>query len=155
MIRSYLVLGLAEALTAMAGYLLVWNHHGIGLGELQKLAPQLLHHTAPAAMLAIQQQASTVTFCLIVAGQMGALLACRSDQWPFWQQLRTPNHLLWIGLASEPVVSGSMVLIPALASTFGNVPFPVGWLPLMGLSTLMVLAADTVHKHWGVTKAAC
>jgi Ca2+-transporting ATPase len=155
MIRSYLVLGLAEALTAMAGYLLVWNHHGIGLRELQKLAPQLLHHTAPAAMLAIQRQAATVTFCLIVAGQMGALLACRSDQWPFWKQLRTPNPLLWIGLASEPVVAGSMVLIPALASTFGNAPFPIGWLPFLGLSTLMVLAADTIHKQWGITKPAC
>ncbi len=149
MTRSYLVLGLAEALTAMGGYLLVWRHHGVGLAELQQLAPQLLHHTAPAAVLAIQQQAATVTFCLIVAGQMGALLACRSDRQPFWKQLRTPNRLLWLGLVSEPLVAGSLVLIPALAAAFGNAPFPLAWVPLMGLSTLLVLAADTAHKRWG------
>jgi len=152
MTRSYLVLGLAEALTAMAGYLLVWRHHGVGLGDLRKLAPQLLHHTAPAALLAIQHQAATVTFCLIVAGQMGALLACRSETVPFWKRLRTPNRLLWLGLLSEPLVAGSLVLIPALAAAFGNAPFPLAWLPWMGLSTLLVLAADTVHKRWLVSR---
>ncbi len=148
MVRAYLVLGLAEAIAAMSGYLLVWRHHGIGLRELQQLAPQLLHHTAPPAVLAIQHQAATVTFGLIVAGQMGALLACRSDQQPFWKRLRTPNRLLWLGLISEPLVAGTMVLIPALATVFGNAPFPAAWLPAMGLSTLLVLAADTAHKHW-------
>ena len=148
MTRSYLVLGLAEALTAMAGYLLVWRHHGVDLSELQRLAPQLLHHTAPAAMLAIQHQAATVTFCLIVAGQLGALLACRSDRLPFWKSLKTPNRLLWLGLLSEPLVAGCLVLIPALAAAFGHAPFPTAWLPLMGLSTLLVLAADTAHKSW-------
>jgi Ca2+-transporting ATPase len=152
MTRSYLVLGLAEALTAMAGYLLVWRQHGVGLGDLRKLAPQLLHHTAPAALLAIQHQAATVTFCLIVAGQMGALLACRSETVPFWKRLRTPNRLLWLGLLSEPLVAGSLVLIPALAAAFGNAPFPLAWLPWMGLSTLLVLAADTVHKRWLISR---
>ncbi len=154
MVRAYLVLGLAEAIAAMGGYLLVWRHHGIGLGELRQLAPQLLHHTAPAAVLAIQHQAASVTFCLIVAGQMGALLACRSEQQPFWKQLRTPNRLFWLGLISEPVVAGAMVLIPALATMFGNAPFPLAWLPAMGFSTVLVLAADTAHKRWGRARLA-
>ena len=29
MVRAYLVLGLAEAIAAMAGYPLVWRHHGV------------------------------------------------------------------------------------------------------------------------------
>jgi len=99
-------------------------------------------------VLAIQHQAATVTFCLIVAGQMGALLACRSETLPFWKRLSTPNQLLWLGLLSEPLVAGSLVLIPALAASCGNAPFPLAWLPWMGLSTLLVLAADTAHKSW-------
>ena len=105
-------------------------------------------------MLAIQHQAATVTFCLIVAGQMGALLACRSETLPFWKRLSTPNQLLWLGLLSEPLVAGSLVLIPALAASCGNAPFPLAWLPWMGLSTLLVLAADTVHKRWLVSRPA-
>jgi photosystem II PsbZ protein len=35
--------------------------------ELRELAPALLQHRGPAAMQAVQTQASTVTFALIVA----------------------------------------------------------------------------------------
>lgn len=45
-------------------------------------------------------------FALIVAGQMGALLACRSDSLPFWRLLLVPNPLLWLGLLSEPLLAG-------------------------------------------------
>ncbi|MEX1324446.1 MAG: HAD-IC family P-type ATPase, partial [Synechococcaceae cyanobacterium] len=70
MVRAYLVLGLVEATLAMAGYLLVWHAHGVDLAELQRLAPQLLHNTADPAMQALQNRASTVAFCLIVAGTL-------------------------------------------------------------------------------------
>ncbi|HYP04285.1 MAG TPA: cation-transporting P-type ATPase, partial [Cyanobium sp.] len=146
MVRAYLVLGLVEALLAMTGYLLVWHHHGIDLAALQRLAPDLLHHRAAPAVEAIQHQAATVAFCLIVAGQMGALLACRSDRRPFWELLPIPNPLLWLGLFSEPVVAGTLVLVPALAGVFAMAPFPASWLGLMALAPLAVLLADTAHK---------
>ncbi len=105
MLRAYLVLGLANAVASMGGYLLVWRSHGVG-GVVQ----------------AIQDQAATIAFALIVAGQMGALLACRSDRQPFWATLRRPNRLLWLGFLSR-------------------------WLlPMLG-ATLLVLGADTLHKR--------
>ncbi|KEF41973.1 MAG: HAD family hydrolase [Cyanobium sp. CACIAM 14] len=146
MVRGYLVLGLAESLTALAGYLLVWRHEGIPWSTLRSLAPQLLHGTAPAAVEAIQRQAGTMAFCLIVAGQMGALLACRSDSRPAWETLWLPNRLLALGLLSEPVAAGCLVLLPPLAAVFGMVPFPPGWLGLMALAPLLVIGADTLHK---------
>jgi magnesium-transporting ATPase (P-type) len=146
-VRAYLVLGLAEAIASMAGYLLVWRWHGIGWSELRQLAPALLHKSAPAAVQAIQTQASSVAFALIVAGQMGALLACRSDRQPFWASLRRPNRLLWLGFLSEPVVAATLILVPALAAVFGTGPFPAAWLLPMGLAPLLVLAADTVQKQ--------
>ena len=149
MVRAYLVLGLAEAVASMGGYLLVWRHHGVGWAELRTLAPSLLHHGAPPAVQAIQNQASTVAFALIVAGQMGALLACRSDWQPFWATLRRPNRLLWVGFISEPLVAGTLILVPALAAIFSTTPFPTAWLGPMLLSTLLVLAADTLHKRLG------
>jgi magnesium-transporting ATPase (P-type) len=146
MVRGYLVLGLTEAVVAMAGYLLVWRGQGVGLMELRELAPALLQHRAPAAVQAVQTQASTVTFALIVAAQMGALLACRSDFRPFWQVLRRPNRLLWLGFASEPVVAAILVLVPPLAQAFGTAPFPTAWLGPMLLAPLAVLTADSLHK---------
>ena len=148
MVRGYLVLGMAEALTALAGYLLVWQQAGVDWSTLRTLAPQLLHGTAPAATLAIQDRAGTVAFCLIVAGQMGALLSCRSDTRPAWEMLEFPNRLLVLGLLSEPVVAGTLVLGPPLAAMFGMVPFPPGWLALMALAPLLVIAADALHKRW-------
>ena len=148
MVRAYLVLGLAEAVASMGGYLLVWRWHGVGWGELRALAPALLHKSAPAAVQAIQDQASTVAFALIVAGQMGALLACRSDLQPFWQTLRRPNRLLWVGFCSEPLVASTLILVPALAAAFGLAPIPPAWVLPMGLATLLVLAVDTVHKRF-------
>ena len=134
MVRAYLVLGLAEALASMGGYLLVWRHHGVGWVELRALAPSLLHHVATPAVQAIQNQAATVAFALIVAGQMGALLACRSDRQPFWATLRRPNRLLWVGFVSEPLVAGTLILVPAVAAVFGNAAFPLRWLVPMLLS---------------------
>ena len=148
MVRAYLVLGLAEAIASMAGYLLVWRWHGIGWAELRQLAPALLHKNVPAAVQAIQTQASSVAFALIVAGQMGALLACRSDRQPFWASLRRPNRLLWLGFLSEPVVAATLILVPALAAVFGTAPFPEAWLLPMGLAPLLVLAADTLQKRF-------
>ncbi len=148
MVRGYLVLGLAEALTALAGYLLVWRQEGVDWSTLRTLAPQLLHGTAPAAVQAIQARAGTLAFCLIVAGQMGALLSCRSDTRPAWETLRFPNRLLLLGLISEPVVAGCLVLLPPLSAVFGMVPFPPGWLGLMALAPVLVIGADALHKGW-------
>ncbi|MCX5931622.1 MAG: cation-translocating P-type ATPase, partial [Cyanobacteria bacterium] len=145
--RSYLVLGGAEALMALAGYLLVWHNNGVDLAGLQQLAPDLLHHRASPAVLAIQQQASTVAFCLIVAGQMGALLACRSDRRPFWELLPIPNRLLWLGWLSEPVVAGILVLVAPIAALFGMARFPLAYLGPIGLAPVVVLLADSLHKR--------
>jgi Ca2+-transporting ATPase len=152
MVRAYLVLGLVEGLISMAGYLLVWRNHGVDLAALQQLAPDLLHHRAAPAVATIQQQASTVAFCLIVAGQMGALLACRSDRRPFWELLPTANPLLWLGWWSEPVVAGTLVLVPPIAGVFELSHFPLDDLGPIALAPLAVLLADTAHKRlliWG------
>ena len=147
MVRAYLVLGLVEAAMAMAGYLLVWQRHGVDWATLQRLAPSLLHGGAPAAVEAIQHQASAVAFGLIVASQMGALLACRSDQLPFWRLLRVPNRLLWLGLASEPLLAAVVVLQPQLQALFSTAPFPLAWLGPMALAPLVVLLVDSLDKR--------
>jgi len=147
LVRAYLVLGLVEGLTSMAGYLMVWHSNGVDLAALQQLAPDLLHHRATPAVQAIQHQASTVAFCLIVAGQMGALLACRSDRRPFWELLPIANPLLWLGWWSEPIVASALVLLAPIAGVFELANVPAGYLGPIALAPLAVLLADSVHKR--------
>jgi Ca2+-transporting ATPase len=120
LLRAYLVLGLSEAVVSMGAYLLLLDRGS--------------------------RQASTLTFALIVAGQMGALLACRSTSLPFWQRLRVPNGLFWLGLLSEPMIAVLLVLITPLAAVFSMEPLPRPWLGWLPLAPLAVLLADTLHK---------
>ncbi|MFM7269156.1 MAG: cation-translocating P-type ATPase, partial [Cyanobium sp.] len=146
MVRAYLVLGLSEAVLAMGGYLLVWRWHGLGWAVLRELAPLLLHHRAPVHLEMAARQASSVAFATIVAGQMGALLACRSERQPFWQLLDRPNRWLWLGLLSEPLLAALLVLLPALAAVIALAPFPLAWLGWIAIAPLVVLLADTAQK---------
>ena len=146
MVRAYLVLGLTEAALSMGGYLKVWSDHGVPLQQLRRLAPQLLHHQAEPWVAGVQTQASTLAFALIVAGQMGALLACRSDRLPFWQLLGVPNPLLWLGLLSEPLLASALILLPALAGVFGFLPLSPADGPLLVATPLVVLLVDTAFK---------
>jgi calcium-translocating P-type ATPase len=146
MVRAYLVLGLTEAALSMGGYLKVWTDHGVPLQQLRRLAPQLLHHRAEPWVAGVQTQASTLAFALIVAGQMGALLACRSDRLPVWQLLGVPNPLLWLGLLSEPLLASALILLPALAGVFGFLPLSPGDGLLLVAAPLVVLLVDTAFK---------
>lgn len=146
MVRAYLVLGLTEAAISMGGYLKVWRDHGVSLGQLRGLAPQLLHHSADPWMEAVQRQAGTLAFALIVAGQMGALLACRSETLPFWRLLSVPNSLLWFGLLSEPLLASLLILLPFFGELFAFSPLhPADW-PLLGAAPMLVLLADSTFK---------
>jgi len=147
LLRAYLVLGMVEGLVAMAGYLLVWQAHGVGLAELRSLAPVLLHHSASAALEAIQRRASTVAFGLIVACQMGNLLACRSESLPFWHRLGAASPLLWSGWLSQPLVAAMLLLPPPLAAVFSLTPLPAALLLPMALGPVALLLVDSIHKR--------
>ncbi|MFM7086364.1 MAG: cation-translocating P-type ATPase [Cyanobium sp.] len=146
--RSYLFLGLLEAGFAMLAYLLVWHQAGVDLPQLQALAPQLLAHTAPEPMQALQLQASSVAFAAIVLGQVGVLMACRSEWRPSWRLLREPNALLWLGVLSELLLLAALLLIPALGRIFSLGPFPAAWLGPMALAPLLIVLADDARKAW-------
>ena len=146
--RSYLFLGLMEAGFSMAAYLLVWRQAGVGFRQLQALAPQLLHHSAPAHLQTVQLQASSVAFATIVFSQVGVLMACRSEWRSAFRLPREPNPLLWFGVASELVLLSALILVPALGRLFNMVPFPASFLGWMLLAPLTIVLADDLRKLW-------
>ena len=146
--RAFLVLGPLEAGLAMLAYGLVWRQAGVTWPELQALAPQLLQHTAPAALQAVQQRASSVAFTAIVLGQVGALMACRSEWRPSWRMLREPNPLLWWGVLSELLLLAALLRLPSLGAVFALGPFPLRWLPLLALAAPLIVLVDDLRKGW-------
>jgi len=146
LLRAYLFLGPIEGILAMGGYLLTWRHYGIDLAELRQLAPALLHHSAGAEVVAIQQQASAVTLGVIVAAQMGNLMACRSEWRSVLQLPLFSNPLLWLGFVSEPLAFGLLLGLPALAAAFQLAPFPPELLGWLALAPVVVLMAEELRK---------
>ena len=146
--RAYLFLGLLEATFAMAAYLLVWHRAGITLPQLQALTPQLLNHSAPAALQTLQLQASSAAFSTIVLSQVGVLLSCRSDWRSIGRTLRDANPMLWFGIASELLLLLALLRVPALNQLFSLTavaPEQLGWLLL---APLLIVAADAGRKRW-------
>jgi len=146
--RSYLFLGVIEATLAMLTYGLVWRHAGVGLAQLQRLAPQIMAHTAPAAIQALQVQASSAAFATIVFSQVGVLLACRSERRSVWRMIGEPNRLLWLGILSELTLLSALLLLPGLGRSFNMAPFPLAYLPWMALAPLLIMLADDLRKWW-------
>jgi Ca2+-transporting ATPase len=146
--RSYLFLGVIEATLAMLTYGLVWRHAGVGLAQLQQWAPQIMAHTAPAAIQALQVQASSAAFATIVFSQVGVLLACRSERRSVWRMIGEPNPLLWLGILSELTLLSALLLLPGLGQSFNMAPFPLAYLPWMALAPLLIMLADDLRKWW-------
>jgi hypothetical protein len=83
---------------------------------------------------------------------MGTLLACRSERRPAWETLGLPNRWLGLGLVSEPLLTGALVLLPPLAALFGMAPFPLAWLGPMALAPVLVILTDALHKRWRMVR---
>jgi Ca2+-transporting ATPase len=151
MLRGYLLLGAVEAGLAMAAYLLAWRAEGVGLAQLRALAPALLAGTAEPAWQVVQRQASAATFTTIVLGQLGVLMACRSDRQPVLGRpglgwLRR-NPLLGLGIGSELAIAVLLVQVAPLAAVLELAPFPAGWLGWMLPLPVLVVLVDDLRKR--------
>jgi magnesium-transporting ATPase (P-type) len=151
MVRAYLVLGMAEAVVAMAAYLLTWRVQGVGWAELRQAAPLLLHGQAGPTLTAIQHQASSVAFTCIVAGQIGVAMACRSERHSaFVDLLRRgwrSNRLLWLGVAVGVGFTALLLGWPPLTRMVAMAPLDSRALPLILLAPLAVMVADDLRKR--------
>ena len=140
--EAYLFFGLIEAVLAMTGYGLTWWRQGVDLVALRALAPDLLHHHASTAVMAMQQQASAVALGSIVAAQVGTALACRG------RIQQRPNALLLMGIATELLAFALLQGWPPLAHTFQMAPIPsqLWWWLLLCIPA--PLLADQLRTLW-------
>jgi calcium-translocating P-type ATPase len=144
--QAYLFLGLLEGSLAMLGYGLTWWSHGVGLLQLRRIAPALLHHQGSAALLEVQHQASAMALGSIVFAQVGTALACRGGR------RFQANGLLWLGIATELIAFVVLQSWPPLARTFQMAPIPsqLWWWLLLCIPAPLLAVQLKIKQKKGV-----
>lgn len=120
--RSFLVLGLTEALMALAAFTVVLVSGGWTWG------------TTPSTGLAAA--ASGAAFATIAVGQMVNAFACRSTTRPVWRLDLRGNPLVLVAIAAELALLMVFLGVPPLARLLGGT-----WPPLSGWSVALAAGA--------------
>jgi magnesium-transporting ATPase (P-type) len=137
--RAFLVLGMTEAVVALAAFLVVLVAGGWRWG-----APM------PAGLLST---ASGTAFAAIVLGQMANAFACRSSALPVWRLDPRGNPLVLIAVGAQGVLLVLLLGIPPLAALLdGTWPTPMGWM-LAAVAIPAVILADAAWKRVGASRS--
>jgi magnesium-transporting ATPase (P-type) len=130
--RAFGVLGLTEAMTAMAAFVLILTGHGWWFGD-----------DPSTAALAV---ASGTTFAVIVLMQMANAFACRSERSTIFEIGFTTNRPLVLALVAELVLLTIFLGVPPVAELLGGSwPPHQGWL-FAAFGVLVLLLVDTAAK---------
>ena len=130
LVRAFGILGPTEAVISMAVFVLVLQSFGGW-------------QTATATEIAM---ASGAAFLTVVLGQMTNAWACRSSTWSPWVLGWFTNRLLVPAVSAGLVFSLVILLIPSIASVFGQAS-PPAWSWLVAATAIpAVLGVDALDK---------
>jgi magnesium-transporting ATPase (P-type) len=111
--RALLWYGLIESIAAMSAYFFLNFLHG--------------YPNAPLAAegTPVYRMATTMTFAGVVASQVGAVFACRTDRTSIFKIGFFTNRLVLLGVLVELALLGLLIYAPPLQSVFNTAP--LGW----------------------------
>ncbi|MBN1762358.1 MAG: cation-transporting P-type ATPase [Methanomicrobia archaeon] len=132
--RSYLFLGLIEAIAALTGYYFVLKSGGWSYGmSLSQVDPLYL-------------RATSITFAAIVVAQMANGLTCRSAKESLFKIGLLTNKYLLLGIALEILLVLAIIYTPPLQHIIGTTALTLGdWLILLPFAVLL-FSADEIRK---------
>jgi calcium-translocating P-type ATPase len=131
--RAWLVLGMVSALLVLAGFFWVLLRAGWSPGD--------------DVSDGLHDRATSMTFLGIVACQVGAGFACRTEHAPLRSLGLTSNPLLLWGIAFELVFAAALVWFPPLQPVFGTAPLHAADVAFLLPFPFVVLAADAVYRR--------
>jgi len=133
-VRSYGIIGMAEALLAFAVFFSVLYGEGWQWGE--KLASgSMLYWQAAGAFLAT-----------IIFSQMGNVIACRTNRQSAIGYFSVPNNWIALGLFVEVAFISAVIYIPQLNKFFTAFPFPVEtWLMILS-APIVIFGIEELRK---------
>jgi len=137
LLRAWLFLGLISAVLAMAGFFYVLLDAGWHPGDPTG-AGDPLHHA--------YQQATTMTFFGLVAGQIGTAFAARTERASLRSVGVFTNPLLLWGIAFELALSGLLIYAPPFQALLGTAALPLGTLLIAAPFPFVVWGADELRR---------
>ena len=136
--RAWLFLGAMVAALQMAGFFYVLLKAGWHPGvPVDMGAP--LHHA--------YQQATTMTFLGMMAGQIGTAFAVRTQRASLRSVGVFTNRYLLAGIAAEILLAAVFVYAPPMQSLLGTAPLPVSDLLLLLAYPVIVWGADEFMRY--------
>jgi magnesium-transporting ATPase (P-type) len=137
LVRAWVCLGVVEAVLVVGGFLWVLLRAGWSPGDA----------TGPGSPLHDPYVlATTMTFAGIVACQVGAALAARTERGSLRELGLFTNRLLLWGIAFELVFAAALVYLPPLQDVFHTRALGAAELAVLALFPVVVLATDELRR---------
>ncbi|MGW4720228.1 cation-translocating P-type ATPase [Nocardia sp. NPDC004260] len=137
LLRAWLFLGVIAAALAMTGFFFVLLHGGWHPGDPTGPGSPL-HHT--------YQQATTMTFFGMVAGQIGTAFAARTDRASLRSIGVLSNRLLLWGIAFELALAAIIIYTPVMQSLLGTAALTPAMLAFTLPYPFIVWGADELRR---------
>jgi magnesium-transporting ATPase (P-type) len=137
LVRAYLWLGLIQSLAAMAAfYTLYWTNGYWG---------QWLDLPSTGSLY---EAATAIALSGVVITQIGNLFAQRSERTSVLRIRLFNNPLIWLGIATELILTMLIVYVPIFQRIIGTAAFPAKyWLFLFAWAPILLIA-DEARKAW-------
>lgn len=89
-----------------------------------------------------------MTFAGIVLGQVGNVIACRTNKQSIFKTSLTKNKWILVGIATQLLILSLLLYVPVMQQLFGTTGIgAMDWLYLF-LITLAVISAEEVRKFF-------
>ncbi len=136
MVRSFLYLGMWEAVAGMSAYFYVMYYGGWSWGQ------PLVHSST------LYLQATTACLAGIIATQIANVFACRSPNISIFTLGLLSNRLVLAGIASELLLAAFIIYTPLGNSLFASAPISADVLLLLIPFAAMLLIIDETRKYF-------
>jgi calcium-translocating P-type ATPase len=136
--RAWLFLGAIVATLQMAGFFYLLLKAGWHPGAPVDVGAPL-HHA--------YQQATTMTFLGMIAGQIGTAFAVRTQRASLRSVGVFTNRYLLGGIVAEILLAAMFVYAPPMQTLLGTAPLPVSDLPLLLSYPVIVWGADEFMRY--------
>ncbi|HEX2707090.1 MAG TPA: cation-transporting P-type ATPase, partial [Solirubrobacterales bacterium] len=138
LVRAWLFLGLIVAALSMAGFFYVLTRSGWSPGDPVE-AGSPLHHA--------YQQATTMTFFGMIAGQIGTAFAVRTQRASLRSIGVFSNRFLLVGIAGELVLAAIFIYAPPMQALLGTAALPAKYVLLTLPYPFIVWGADELRRY--------
>lgn len=138
LVRSWLFLGVLVSVLSLAGFFYVLTSAGWSLGA--PVGPgQPLHHA--------YQQATTMTFLGMIAGQVGTAFAVRTQQASLRSTGVLSNRFLLAAIGGEILLAAVFVYTPPFQALLGTAALPPSNLLILFFYPFVVWGADELRRY--------